>query len=638
MGTQLDWQIGEDEEEEDPERKSVSRPLSSLSTVVIVLLLVALVAVGWLAGRKQATDAEERLQQEVQAVLDEQRAALLAGDGPLFFTYYTADTTWRMRQLRPELHAPLQAGMTATRIVRNGDEVWVNASWQQGQQTYQRVLFFRREAGRLLSIPTGGDYWGGMLEIPTSWGALQLTEQDRPWAAAITDFVSATLRDLCAHGCRPGRTPLILTLAPDYALTAAPSHVRVPSPRLVALDEAGEPADLFWELLRGRLMGYVSAGSIRFAVPEVFLRHYEALAPAFEATHPGIAVEIVALETLPAEDGERFAAVDGLAFTPQLAQIAAGYVYDITDYVYSDPDFDYQDFYDQLWRSAWWQGRMWFMPQEALMPLLFYDKAAYRLAGRPEPAMRWSWTEMEADVEALAAARLEEWPWVMMDDGHDLLLSYAYHIERSLCPQPNGNCPLSPAALTAAYEWYGQQTGRANVMPDFTGLSDMERELAANQLGMAPRQVSIWVDEPVNYEQEVLRGPIGVTSFPGSELFDGVTPLWVQGSMISQDSTRPLATWEWLKFLSYQRIAGELRHIPARPSVAVLGRYWQILPTPLGDVMRSAFPFARPVTPADSALLGWEQLEDVVSGRVTPAQAAQTVRPVRWFRPVSPDS
>ncbi len=637
MGTQLDWQIGEDEEEP-PDHKSVSWPLSSLATLVAALLLLALLGGSWLAGREQMAQAEERLQQEVQAALDGQQAALLAGDGPLFFTYYTANNTWRMRQLRPELHAPLQAGMTATRLVPHGDEVWVNASWQQGGKSYQRVLFFGREAGRLLSIPTGSDYWGDTQEIQTSWGALQIPETDQPWATAISDFVTTTIGELCARDCRPGRLPLTVTVAPDYALTAAPFRIRVPSPRLVALDPAGEPADPFWELLRGRLVDYLSTGTIRFAVPEVFLRHYDDLVPAFEATHPGLAVEIVALESLPAGDNERFAAVDGLAFTPTLAQVAAGHVYDLTDYVYSDPDFDYEDFYGQVWRSAWWQERMWLMPQEALMPLLFYDKAAYRQAGRPEPAMRWTWDEMEGDVAALAAAGLAEYPWALMDDGRDLLLSHAYHIERSLCPRPDGACPPSPAALAAAYEWYSQRAGRANLMPDFTGLNDQERELQANQLSMAPRRVSIWVDKPVNYEQELLRGPIGITSFPGSELFDGVTPLWIQGSVISQESARPLATWEWLKFLSYQRIAGELRHIPARPSVAVLGRFWRILPQPLGDVMRAAFPFARPVTLADGPLFGWEQIEGVVSGRVTPAQAAQTSLPVRWFRPVSLDS
>jgi len=52
----------------------------------------------------------------------------------------------------------------------------------------------------------------------------------------------------------------------------------------------------------------------------------------------------------------------------------------------------------------------------------------------------------------------------------------------------------------------------------------------------------------------------------------------------------------------------------------------------LGDVMRTAFPFARPVSIKDQGLLSWDQLAAVVSGRQTPIEAAQTAPRLNWFQ------
>ncbi len=114
----------------------------------------------------------------------------------------------------------------------------------------------------------------------------------------------------------------------------------------------------------------------------------------------------------------------------------------------------------------------------------------------------------------------------------------------------------------------------------------------------------------MTYEFNLLLSPVGVVPFPGSDRFDGITPLWLRGSYISQHSEQPLAVWRWLKFLSYQSPAS--RVIPARPSVAAETGYWTVLPRPLGDVMRTAFPFARPVTIEEQGMLTWEMVTAVL--------------------------
>ena len=88
---------------------------------------------------------------------------------------------------------------------------------------------------------------------------------------------------------------------------------------------------------------------------------------------------------------------------------------------------------------------------------------------------------------------------------------------------------VSATSWAAAFEWVAALAGQPGVV--------------------------MWADEPVFYELHLQRGSLGVQPFPGSEQFDGVTPLWVEGRVISQASSRPGDVWVWLKLLSKQSIA-----------------------------------------------------------------------------------
>ena len=124
--------------------------------------------------------------------------------------------------------------------------------------------------------------------------------------------------------------------------------------------------------------------------------------------------------------------------------------------------------------------------------------------------------------------------------------------------------------------------------------------------------------------------PMGVVPFPGSDRFDGITPLWVQGAFISMASERPLAAWEWLKFLTQQAPSARFRLVPVRPSVATSSQFWGRLPHDLGNAMRTAFPFSRPVLIGEQHLFNWDMLTAVQSG-TSPAQAAQLKPRLVWF-------
>jgi hypothetical protein len=272
------------------------------------------------------------------------------------------------------------------------------------------------------------------------------------------------------------------------------------------------------------------------------------------------------------------------------------------------------------------------MPQTAGMRLIYYDKVAYNDARLEAPSLRWTWEEMGRDMDALRDSlpgiRDAKQQVVYLDARLDTLFAFAYTHDSDCTQTDTSNCGrLDSADVAAALDWYNSLVTQPGMIPDITGLSPSERDRSLLNF-----QAALSVDTPVTYENRFLMYSIGVVPFPGSERFDGITPLWVNGSFIRQGSTRPLAVWEWLKFLSHKHLLPSRRLVPARPSVAARTGFWVTLPQGLGDVMRTAFPFAKPLSLEEQRLLSWEQVAAVTSGRQTPVEASQITRRPPWFQ------
>ena len=675
MKDQFDWRIDEEDEEEIvPLSKSGSGwILGSVLFLVMSVVITGALLGSWRTGRSRLEQSEEDTKTAVQALLDLEHDAFLRGDGDLYFSQYSNDSAWIPAQFLPINMQAARAGFQVTRAERHEDFVWANLSWRANQQTnqptsplanllsnqpiYQRIAFFQWQGEKLVHAPTAPGYWGGWQAIQQEWGELIHTEIDKEWAQSTADFVAGAVDEICQQRCLDGRLPLALHLANDFSETAAPGQLRIPSPRLIALDEDGQPADIFWEMLHQRLEAYLSPAVIRFAVPPPTIYNnqtiidYDQAADRFMTTHPNIKIELNHLETMPTDTAELAATFDGAAVAPTPEMIAAGLVHDLTDYIDTDPDFDEIDFFPQIWLGAGWKGRTWFIPHAANMRVLYYDKAAYRQAELPEPSLRWTWDEMAGDIDALIPAQPDssDMQWGYLDTGLDSLYSYAYNWNNHCLESATILCrhPLRPQNVAAALEWYGQMAGRPGQLPDLTShlaeffgntnISDLAEQMETDQrrqfmlwnIQTSRREAAVWVDSPVEYERQLLLANLGVVPFPGSDRFDGITPLWVRGSFISQGSERPLAVWQWLKFLSYERPTP--RMVPARPTVATETGYWTYLPRSLGDAMRTAFPFARPVLIEEKAHITWEMVTAVVSGEATPLQAAQSRPAIRWF-------
>lgn len=673
MSNQFEWEFDEEREIEEPAAPPPppswpplwwrKRPLLLL-TLLLLLLLGG--AGGWRYTRLQLEQTENSLKAEAQTVLDAAHDAYAAGDASRFFATQSLDPGWQAAQLRPENQAAFAAGLTATRAEQHNDILWINAAWQTadfGEQ--QRILFFQWQGGQLVQIPTDPRYWGGRAGEPQAWGRLALYEVDQAWADQVAAFVTDTIAKLCAATCLADRLPLTLVLDDRYEETAVASELYLPSPRLLGLDANGEPGPLFWQQLQATLTDYLTPATIRFLVPPnqdrdfqlAQLSIYHAAARDFMAANPHITIELVTVDNgtggnlgdqlrrsgveatiIAAEPGSEILLLshfDAVGAPPTEAMLQAGLVRDLTRMVSTDPTFDGADFFEQVWQGILWRERVWMVPYAASMRLVYYDQEAYEQAGLRPPSLRWTWEEMGLNLRGLTTNPPLTMPTSLgfIDASTDTLYAYAYNWNNVCSERATVRCQqrLSAQNVAAALAWYADMQAQPNFMPDLTAMTAQEREDRVRGEQMLRRQIALWVDAPSHYEDYQFGRPIGVVPFPGSDRFDGITPLEVWGVFMTQEGKRPLATWQWLKFMSRYPLPLPLRVLPARPSTAAQIGFWETLPPPLSNVMRVAFPFARPIRLDEKEAMTWEMVTAVVNGTLTPEEAAGGETAVSWF-------
>ena len=621
MGNNFQWQT-DTEFDPPPDTSKLQRSWEiagfGLTTAVIIILLAG----GWFFTQRRLAQANETIRTELQTMLNLQHDAFLAGDGDLFFSTFSADPGWQAAQLLPFNQAVQGVGLHVTRVKINQDKVWANTIWKEGEETFQKLLFFEGHGSRYQQIATDSDYWGELEQHNTEWGVLYNYEVDNEWTQDITSFI----QEKC-----PNCEFLTVMVTDHYEETAVPHTIPIPSPRIFAIDTSGQPSDAYWDMFAQRLNAHIQPTTIRIALPpqnslNLHMFDYEMAAGQFMAKNPDIQVELVTLAQ-PLTDPSQLAEFDGAAFPPSAHMIASGTVYDLTPLLETDTDFDQGDFYEQLWQGTLWQERMWFMPQAATMRLLFYNKDFYQQANLAEPSLRWTWAEMGEDIKVLedvvTAVNSTLHYIVFLDSDRDSLFAYAYNWQTD-CPEAiTVHCQINLTAerASAAVNWYQQLAQQADLKP-----------IAQNNgTSRWNWQAAIRVEEPVYFEHFLQLSSMGVAPFPGSDRFDGITPLWLEGSFITQHSDQPLAVWKWLKFLSYQPPLPTHRLIPARPSVAEETNYWQRLPRPLNEAMRTAIPFGRPVTIEDQLWFDEEMITAVTNQQLTPKQIGQQVQQINWF-------
>jgi ABC-type glycerol-3-phosphate transport system substrate-binding protein len=593
---------------------------------VTLLTIIGLGALGWFLLQWWNAPSPAAAEQMIGEMLTAERAAFAAGNGPVFFATLPDDPAWQAAQLWPESLSMYAAGRTLVSLEQQGDHVAARLGWESEAGPMTRGAFYTWQAGTLQPAADAPWFWGGMRHQSTEWGALVYAEADAVWASEMESYIGAALERLCAAACLYEGEPLTVSIATTYATTAAPKQIVIPSPHLIAVDGAQEPGPAFWQMLEARLADALTPATIRFAVPAAEASNYAAAAARFQAENPAITVVIVPVEEMATLD---LATIDGALLVPSASQIGAGQVVDLTAFAETDPAFDAADFHPRLLAGVTWQGRRWAAPIGGWWSLYYSDVRAHELAGlAPGPPSGWS--GMEGQIARLAnAAGNERLRMPFADFTGDSLLSLAGAVH---CAEDDAQCHgrLSPEAVRSALSWHAGVMAAQPGSPDLRQFTTAERRnFALNNLSR-PREIGAWIETPAYFEHNLQIAPLTLMPLPAGPTVRS-TPIHVLGGMISSNSQRPRAVWQWLDFLTRERPINEPRTLPGRRAVAEQIGFWEQLPAEVRTPMGEAFEYGRVVRIDEHEIFRPAIIAELLSGSASAADLADEALEIEWF-------
>ena len=625
MGIQVDWQITE-EDGQIRDKPREPRPSWWRRGGMILLVLLILVA-GWVWWRLYSV--EVALRDSIQAVLDFEHDAFLAGDGELFFSVYEDDLVFQSAQLHPEQQASHAMGWHVTSAELHENHVWANISAEVDGVSQQRIAFFEETQYGFVHLASDPAYWGAEQTLTQAWGPLRFPQADAQWAEKMATTVANALQNVQ----REEDLPFSVVIRPDYQTSISPRLISYPSPQLAGLDANGEPTAEYWRGLERAITSRFAPVTIRYAIPfptpdHTLTQLFERLAGEFVAQHGEnhVSIELVPAEALTGEPQTWLPTVDAAFLSPTEQLIKQGLIYDLSTFATEDSTFEPGDYYDQAWRSPWWQERLWAVPWSMSINLLYFDKDVFRNQNLPEPKAEWTWDELRAVLTQINPPKNED--SIFVDGSRDTLFALAYSHDTG-CVKAACASTLTQSGVQATLDWYQQMVGQEQVMADLGNLSPDQRLQAIRRTQSAHKFNAMWVDSVINYEYQLVLQPTGLLPFlrrsPDAPL---VMPIHVRSHIMSHTTEHPYWTWQWLNFLSHQ--APPPRHIPARPSVANEFDFWQRLPPDIAQMMQIVTTNAQPLMIGDETYFTWEKLAGVANGTLTLEEAAKPVE-TEWF-------
>ena len=648
MSFQFDWQVREDNNVATAQNGAIVPRKALLFRIPWKFLLKTLIVCAvsglgvWYAISTLNARAEADLIKAITAYRNLEQQAARAGNGDLFRVALAPDPALLAAQFLPRNRTFNRADSTILSAKRKDDEVWTTVRWKEGDEELSRVVIYEREKGAFRRSRGTEHPWEQRYKVELEWGRIWLYEADIQWQLEIETFVGALVDELCVGDCLAERLPLDLVIQRNFSEIAVDRWIYMPSPHLVGLTAGGAPADAFWPELRQRIVEQLVPATITFAIPADLEGRFQALADQFHSKQTRTMVTLIPIEGDPAPDDALLAAVDGAFMMPTVEQITSGQIVDLTDYAATDPTLAPDDFYRRVWEGTLWQGRVWALPQAAKVRLVFYP--IYPANNLPEVIMPNA--PMTARrINELRVGRQTEatQQWEYIDTYNDILLtllmgrrcqdSVAGDAQERLAG-PSGPCraKIDEQYIAELLTWYADQIQHKET-PNLAALAPTERQTYQSSASAFPPRVTFWIEDPAVYEFYAELYKLRVRPLT-NESNSGVTPLHVQGSVVSQRAEAPRAVWQWISFLSRQRPISPGRDLPARKSVKSQMRYFTLMPHGLREEMKTAIATARPLQIDEQHLFAWEILDDFLQDKISAGEAAALMVDQQWFTDV----
>ncbi len=360
---------------------------------------------------------------------------------------------------------------------------------------------------------------------------------------------------------------------------------------------------------------------LRFAVSQMDRNRYDSLIDAFEAENPEVHISTVSIEeTLGTGPGSaswpddaylRLAAAADVIAAPATRQaVQQGALLDLTHFFESDPNLKADAFYPGVLESVQWDGKIWSLPVEVTYSLIYYDKRLFDAAGLPYPQPGWTWDDFVATARALTIREgdtVTQWGFVEPTfDPVTFVQARAGLLFNADAYPPTAR--LDDPAVVEAVRWYTDLFLTHKVSPYRSStegggirvmVGDEGIRIDGNRAAMwflAGRLMSTGRMGGGGLDQQQT---LGVVPFPVSQPDDHTTPAVVDGLSISAGTRKANLAWQWISFLARQQAgrggpfnALATGTVPAMPSVAAAGGYWNNLDAEVAAALQYAIEHA----------------------------------------------
>jgi multiple sugar transport system substrate-binding protein len=470
-----------------------------------------------------------------------------------------------------------RAAMSAGTVHPEAAWRWLKALGEGVPQTYRnRFLPARR------SVAKASGFWNNLdRELAAAlryaldhgygpgWSATHHGYRESPGYSAFSEAIDSVLRgeasveEALAEAQTQAEAILSAQAARQARATPVPAVVVAPIE-----DEPGASSDAVTIIFASTTFEGVSPNP---------LGPFRDLARAFQATHPGIVVDVRKpgiRSGMTLKDVAQ--GTDCFSWAPTLHQPGSlDVVLSLEPFLETDPSFSTEDFYPSLLEQFVREGQLWGLPAQATPEVIKFNKDLFDAAGLDYPPLDWTLDDFLEIAVALTQGEGEEKQYGYVGtpyESFDLLWVLeslgAKLVDERVDPP---TMALDSPAAAEALRWYKKLTEygvKPAFISDFGDVIDEAEWQASyvewNELIQNGR-AAMWTilegwellsDQGLN---------VGLATLPAGLATEAGAYLAVSGYFISADTEAPQACWKWITYLTEQPEA--VYAAPARRSV-----------------------------------------------------------------------
>jgi multiple sugar transport system substrate-binding protein len=333
--------------------------------------------------------------------------------------------------------------------------------------------------------------------------------------------------------------------------------------------------------------------------------YYTSLAEQFHERYPNITVELVQLGRQNynrVTENDVFVA-DQLSLSQLIQQ---GTILDLTPLIEQDNAFDSGVFYPGALEAFKYEGKIWGIPSDINMLLMYYNKDLFDMYSVPYPTVGWTWNDFLDSAIGITDPGRDIFGYAIQHDDdfavmEPILFIYQHGGQLFDNWQNPTEITINNPLNVEAMEWYAGLIHTYGVAPTRQQGPDSTQYYPYG--GVIQSKYGMWmgmlsdqggVTWPVRWQMQW-----GVVPLPSDRAT--FTLATVDGFYISPNTRYPDACWKWIMFLSEHMPP---LNLPARMSLAESNEYAKLVGAEVAEAARTAAQDAVLINPN---MTGFEQ-------------------------------